>query len=40
VLTDAAVRPPKPAAQAGKERRSEKTRRAKSKDSSKDGDGK
>lgn len=40
VLTDEAVRPPKPAAQAGKERRAEKTRRAKSKDSSKDGDGK
>lgn len=40
VLTDEAVRPPKPAAQAGKERRGEKTRRAKSKDSSKDGDGK
>lgn len=40
VLTDEAVRPPKPAAQPGKERRAEKTRRAKSKDSSKDGDGK
>ena len=44
VLTDEAVRPPKPVeAQAAKERRSDKSRRAKareSKDSSKDGDGK
>jgi rod shape-determining protein MreC len=44
VLTDEAVRPPKPVeAQAAKERRADKSRRAKgreSKDSSKDGDGK
>jgi rod shape-determining protein MreC len=44
VLTDEAMRPPKPVeAQAAKERRSDKARRAKvreSKDSSKDGDGK
>jgi rod shape-determining protein MreC len=41
VLTDEAVRPPKPAAaQAAKDRRTDKSRRGKSKDSGKEGDGK